>query len=375
MLVTALVATIASCQISMAANGGSGFAIFPLAGQQCEDFAQVWPILLFVNNLPSLSNAYCMIQTWSVAVEVQMYLVSPLVLWMVYSFKQRRPRRGCYAMLALLSAANVGINAVYLWVVQGGELFFFAPHTRVDANPLLPQSYVATWTRFSPYVSGMAAALMQWETNRRGKASGSATHGGVADAATGHDEAEMKRRTRKAASFERWLTALDMVVLLTVGALLFVGVGTNHLTYETSPMLARLLFLCGRVLLGWCVAHIIYRCNNGGMRTLNALLSISLFYPLAVLSYGAYLLHMIFVIFVKGVDPFQAISPLKSMWVSWSVFNWDFTVCIFFTFLAAALTYVLIEKPFMSLRPTVNFTPKQRDQKERMSEAPALQCV
>jgi len=55
--------------------------------------------------------------------------------------------------------------------------------------------------------------------------------------------------------------------------------------------------------------------------------------------------------------------------------KWDFTVCIFFTFLAAALTYVLIEKPFMSLRPTVNFTPKQRDQKERMSETPALQCV
>ncbi|QDZ17813.1 putative acyltransferase [Chloropicon primus] len=323
MLVTAIVLTIAANEISLAVNGGKNFSQFDfVSGNKCTDFGEVWPMLLFVNNY--VGDFQCLVQTWSVAVEVQMYLVSPLIIWLVFSFKARRPRRFCYAALFFLSGINIATNAYMLYVTQKGELFHFIPQTKVDGNGILPLSYVATWTRYSPYVSGVTVSLMQWE--------------------------EVEIRLPRAA-----LCTLDVLTLLVLGSLLFLGAGTNYLTYQTSPALAQVLALGGRWIFGWGIAYFIFMCNRGRLRAFNAILSVSFWYPIAVLSYGAYLLHLIWTTFVKGVDDFRAISPLKSIWVSWSVFNWDFTVCVLFSFLSALITYLLVEKPLMNVRPTVRF--------------------
>ena len=78
MLVAAIILTVISNEISSSINEGKGFSVFPLSGTRCEDFGQVWPMLLFINNY--LCDFYCMVQTWSVAVEVQMYLLSPFIV-------------------------------------------------------------------------------------------------------------------------------------------------------------------------------------------------------------------------------------------------------------------------------------------------------
>ena len=163
-LIAAIVITICSNQISLAVDDGKGFAVFPFAsGVECTNFSEIWPMLLFVNNY--FGSFYCMVQTWSVAVEVQMYILSPLIIWMAFSFKRNRPRRFGYAMLFLLSCANIGFNAIYLFYVQKGKLFFFIPHQTVDDRGMLPMGYVATWTRYSPYISGMTVAIWRWEKN------------------------------------------------------------------------------------------------------------------------------------------------------------------------------------------------------------------
>jgi peptidoglycan/LPS O-acetylase OafA/YrhL len=335
MLVAAIILTVVSNEISSSVNEGKGFSVFPLSGSRCEDFGQVWPMLLFINNY--LCDFYCMVQTWSVAVEFQMYLLSPFIIWMVYSFKQKRRRSYGFTMLVVLSSLNVGFNAIHIYGIDGGNLFFFIPHTCENCGPkLLPLWYVATWCRFSPYVSGLAVALMESETKQR-----------------------------PALPCTWYLKATDILVSLVIGSLLFLGCGTNYLTYETSQVLAQVLCLGGRWIFGWAIAYVVFMCNKGRMRVLNAMLSLPLWYPFAVLSYGAYLLHMIWVIFVKGVDPFRAISPLQSIWVSWSVFNWDFTVTVVFTFASALLTYLLVEKPFINMRPNIQFHHHQQQQQQR----------
>ena len=125
--------------------------------------------------------------------------------------------------------------------------------------------------------------------------------------------------------------------------------------YNQSVRVSQVLVLVGRWAFGWCVAYVIWMCNNGRMRLVNAIMSLRCLYPLAVLSYGAYLLHLLFVTMLKGVDRFRAISPLQSVWVSWSVFSWDFEVCVILTFALAFVTYILVEKPLMNLRPEVKF--------------------
>jgi len=334
MLVTAIVATIISVQISLQINNGKGFAVYDMAGESCLDFGQVWPMLIFVNNY--ISDFHCMIQTWSVAVEVQMYLLSPLVIWMAYSFKQRKRRQYCYLMLFLLSTLNIGFNALHVYYVQGGKLFFFIPHTMPDSNGLLSLGYVATWCRFSPYISGMTIALMERNFGDR----------------------ERKRKPSFLAGNVYLLTAADAIVCFTTGTLLFLGCGTNYLTYETSRVLAYVLALGGRWLFGWCIAYLIFMCNNGRLNFLRVVFELNVWYSIAVLSYGTYLLQMIWIIFVKGVDQFKAISPIQSLWVSFSVFSWDFTVATLFTLLSAAITYLLVEKPFMNLRPTFTMSSK-----------------
>ena len=211
-----------------------------------------------------------------------------------------------------------------MYGTDGGKLFFFIPHTCENCgSKLLPMWYVATWCRYSPYVSGLTVALM---------------------------ESESKERPLPCTWY---LKAADILVSLIIGSLLFLGCGTNYLTYQTSEVLAQVLTLGGRWIFGWSVAYLIFNCNRGRMQIVNAILSIKFWYPFAVLSYGAYLLHMIWVIFVKGVDPFRAIYPLQSVWVSFAVFNWDFTVTVVLTFASATLTYLLVEKPFINLRPTI----------------------
>lgn len=331
LLAAAIAITVACNEISLAVNGGQGFAYFAFAsGAECSNFSEVWPILLFVNNY--VGNFGCLVQTWSVAVEMQMYLVSPLVLWLAFSLKDDKPRRFCYAFLFALSLLQIGFNALHLYApsLQNGQLFFFIPTTipPPDKTAMLPLSYAATWCRFSPYVSGLAVGIAQREGRKPAL-------GGVAHA----------------------LWAL--LVLSSGGALLFLGVGNNYMTYEVSPALAQVLALAGRWWFGWCVAAVIRMCQAGRLRALRGLLSLECWYPVAVLSYGMYLLHLIWVTMVKGVDDFKAISPLQSVWVSWSVFSWDFTVCVVLSALSALLTYLALEKPVMNLRPSIAL--KSRD--------------
>lgn len=50
-----------------------------------------WKILLMVNNYTS--TCHCLAQAWSVAVEFQLYLLAPWVLFAVWDAKTGQPRR------------------------------------------------------------------------------------------------------------------------------------------------------------------------------------------------------------------------------------------------------------------------------------------
>jgi len=57
-----------------------------------------------------------------VAVEFQFYILSPLLLWAVYSPARREPRRWCRPSLAVASLLGVAINLIAM-LVQGESAF------------------------------------------------------------------------------------------------------------------------------------------------------------------------------------------------------------------------------------------------------------
>lgn len=102
--------------------------------------ADWWAILTFTNNyvIPSRPGTPCLGQTWSVAVEFQFYLLSPLIMWAAYSPRRNAPRRFGLAGLALGSLLG---PAVALALDQTHTQFRFG--------------YTFTVIRSSPYFAGL----------------------------------------------------------------------------------------------------------------------------------------------------------------------------------------------------------------------------
>lgn len=87
------------------------------------------------------------------ATEAQFYVLSPLLLWLVYSPAARRPRRFGLPALAAASLAGVAVN---LGLMLGdGTSAFTMP---LDWPPTF--SFTSVVTRSPPYIAGMFAAVL-----------------------------------------------------------------------------------------------------------------------------------------------------------------------------------------------------------------------
>ena len=108
---------------------------------------QSWTILLFLNNLlPS----DCLAQTWSVAAEMQFYLVSPLIMWLVYSPARMAPRRRFGGVAALFALSTIGV------VLRLAIMLAFGPEVGFITYGLWPPpfSYTLPFMRTMPYLAG-----------------------------------------------------------------------------------------------------------------------------------------------------------------------------------------------------------------------------
>lgn len=97
----------------------------------------VWLTLLFVNNIFYGENNNGFIHTWSVAVEMQMYLISPFILIAMYRFKN-----DVWFIPFIISWISTLINAYFFLETDIAETY-------------ARQLYVKTWSRLSPYMFGM----------------------------------------------------------------------------------------------------------------------------------------------------------------------------------------------------------------------------
>jgi peptidoglycan/LPS O-acetylase OafA/YrhL len=270
----------------------------------------LWANLLYVSNFVPIADA-AMGWTWSLAIEEQFYLLCP---WLVLALT----RVATGTRIAIVAALALALCGVGAWVAQAGDFRAFDSEIVVNRDLgrwalAFDALYTKPWMRAGPLLAGVAAAYLY----RAGAP-------------------ETLARARG------WATA-GLVVALVVGA-----ASTHWPIVAHAPRGLEVAYMATfRTVFGAAVAYgiLLSLSPHPAGRVLASVLSSRVLYPFSQLAYSAYLLNPIV---TNMVD--HALAP--AVWLGKAepmplFLPFDFGG----TFLAAGVLHVLVERPFMKLRP------------------------
>ena len=267
--------------------------LYVLLGEKNSDTA--WANLLFVNNLLPQSRQ-AMDWTWSLAIEEQFYVVFPLVVAVGFRATERR-----LALFLVLFALGVAIRA--LVVARHGIHLPNADHARVHYDELYDKPH----TR---YVSLLAGVIVAYVVHFRRPV---VTRIGIA-------------------------CAFGAALLLSI-------VPQPIFAWRLGPTLDFLYFTASAPLFAAAVGYLLLA-SLTRKSVLSRFLSWRGFYPVAQLSYSAYLLHVMIIEGGLEVDAFARAHSSLALLAAFAI--------VTSVVLASSLPlYLLVERPFMVLRDRI----------------------
>jgi peptidoglycan/LPS O-acetylase OafA/YrhL len=271
----------------------------------------IWANLLYVSNLLPFQHM-SMKWTWSLSLEEQFYLLCP---WLVAALAPRGSRMR-YAVLAAIGVALCAIVGAI--VVRGG---FHGADSEIVVNRdpqrwirAYDDLYVKPWTRAAPLLAGVAAAYVF-----------------------------RSPRAMDALARRRVMATAGLVVALALAA-----VCTHWQFVEHAARPVEVLYLATyRALFGVAVAYVMtfaLSANPVG-RALGWGLSSRVLYPIAQVSYSAYLLNPMVTTTVHHHLARMAVRTTTPAALFFLPFDFAATLG------AAAVVHLLVERPFLELRP------------------------
>nr|XP_046473828.1 nose resistant to fluoxetine protein 6-like isoform X3 [Neodiprion pinetum] len=215
-----------------------------------------WFNILYIQNFLN-PDVTCLPHTWYLAVNMQLFWLSPIVIYPLY----RWPKHGI-RILGFVLLASIFIPPVVLGI-NGYTNRIFTMH--VDLGIIvfgdLVNFYIATYNRASAYFLGMFL---------------------------GYDVATKKRQLTKVNVWINWI-ATSVLLLFCMCA--------THFNYNNAFAYNRVLEVVVALTLRSCwsiaIAWIIYACTHGYGGPVNSFLSMPFFRPLSRLSFSTYLVHML----------------------------------------------------------------------------------
>eukprot|EP01112_Ceratiomyxa_fruticulosa_P007349 TRINITY_DN1900_c0_g1_i1.p1 TRINITY_DN1900_c0_g1~~TRINITY_DN1900_c0_g1_i1.p1 ORF type:complete len:435 (-),score=73.21 TRINITY_DN1900_c0_g1_i1:80-1384(-) len=298
------------------------FATTPDQLTTCKDYW--WANFLFVNNFFA---GQCVPVSWSIAIEFQFYLVSPLIV--IGMLNKNKWAIGLPAFLSFLSVmitiALFVTNQDLYWQDTGGGLI-----------------YNKMYTRCAPYLFGMFISYIfdQFQSNL--SQNQSPTYIQV------ESQQEIERdysiilhdffsSHKKLRWFSHFVFASFWIVFTMVGS-------RGRVDYS----LAQNVFLIGfgRIFYGSAIAYFIYMGLTGHARGLTKVLCWRVWAPIARLSYSLYLTQ--FVGLLAGL-----FITYNGDMIVFTIFLLFFVLCamgIIITLILDIFIYLLVEKPLMDMR-------------------------
>jgi peptidoglycan/LPS O-acetylase OafA/YrhL len=300
-------------------------AIWLFYGSELTPYSDTWWYnALYINNFLPFRESY-MNWTWSLAIEMQFYLLFPLFLLGVV-WRSRRPLGwlvGAYGVSFLILLGLVLAHPQWMQLTHADHLF---PALASFSDSWVDAIYTKPWGRYGALMVGVLLAWLMHSALRRER---------IADWLN-------QKRGRSA--------VLLMIALLGMGGI--VGWPAPDPQVVASPVVHLFYAVCARNLFALGVGGVLLVILLGQGRAVavcRSALSWRGFYPLSQLAYSIYLLHLIWVPWAFLLahllwfgGPSEAVSlavPLLAL-----------PILTLLSMLSAALAFLLVERPFMRMR-------------------------
>ncbi|XP_046608890.1 nose resistant to fluoxetine protein 6-like [Neodiprion virginianus] len=263
--VTPSIAAVVLSVTFLAHRTGSGpqwTALTTIGVENCRE--NWWINFLYLQNLVDPENS-CLPHTWYLAVDMQLFWISPIVIYPLYHW----PKYGIGILGFFLLVSIVTPAAVLAINGYTNRLFT----VRVDLGQIvlidLFKFYMATYNRATAYFLGIFL---------------------------GYDVATKKRQLTKVNVLINWTVTAVLVLFCACGV---------HFNYHNDFAYNRLLEVILALTLRPCwsiaIAWIIYACTHGYGGFVNRFLSWPFFRPVSRLSFSIYLMHILLQFMRSGV--------------------------------------------------------------------------
>ncbi|GFR98725.1 nose resistant to fluoxetine protein 6-like [Elysia marginata] len=275
-----------------------------------------WGNLLYVQNLVKFKPHYCGSWAWYLAVDMQFYAVSPLLLIPLY----HRPRLGY--LVAVLFFLMTTVTPIVLVVTRhypaGRAHLVGNPKKLGDENYDI---YISPYCRMGSYLVGVMTGFVM------------------------HRVKDQTVRMHRAVVVAGWAASI------VVGVLIVYGLKDYYTGPGMTIQLAAFYTAFARIAWGLAVAWVIFTCHHGYGGLINSFLSWTIWTPLARLTYVVYLIHMI-LLFVLGSTSRAAISM-----DDWSIVHL-YLVAMMASYSLAVVISLFFEAPGLALERVL--LPKKR---------------
>ncbi|XP_058127296.1 nose resistant to fluoxetine protein 6-like [Anopheles ziemanni] len=315
-------------------NGSGPFwdSAMTLTSGHCRSYW--WSTLLYVQNYVN-PRELCLGHTWYLSVDMQLYLLAPLLIYPLW----RWGRRALLLVVALALASMVTVLVLFL--VYDLRLSFLA----VDDNRIRHvHTYYPTHTRAGAWLVGVGVGYV------------------------------LQRTRKHYVPLARWAVALGWTLAAaTMLTILFADHPLQQPDYATNPLVADALYeALNRVAWAGAVGWIVFACVNGYGGPVNRFLGATIWQPLGRLSYSIYLLHLPIQLMMAGSArlPYY-FTDLHAVYQFWGDIGFTLTLA-----LAWAL---LFESPIIGLERMLfgrgKNTTESRTKEEESNPTPDKQDV